>query len=44
MPGSYHIGKGCMIELAYAREYHIPVFFYDAEKHEYAEEEITCER
>jgi len=44
MPGSYHIGKGCMIELAYAREYHISVFFYDAEKHEYAEEEITCER
>ena len=39
MTGDYHSSKGCMIELAYAREYHIPVFFYDAEKHEYVEEE-----
>ena len=44
MTGDYRASKGCMIELAYAREYHIPVFFYDAEKHEYVEEEITCER
>ena len=38
MTGDYRASKGCMIELAYAREYHIPVFFYDAEKHEYVEE------
>lgn len=38
MTGEYRASKGCMIELAYAREYHIPVFFYDAEKHEYVEE------
>ena len=39
MTGDYRASKGCMIELAYAREYHIPVFFYDADKHEYVEEE-----
>ena len=38
MAGDYLASKGCMIELAYAREYGIPVFFYDAEKHEYVEE------
>ncbi len=38
MTGDYHVSKGCMIELAYAREYNIPVFFYDANKHEYVEE------
>ena len=38
MTGDYHSSKGCMIELAYAREYHIPVFFYDTQKHEYVEE------
>lgn len=38
MTGDYRASKGCMIELAYAREYHIPVFFYDADKHEYVEE------
>lgn len=39
MAGDYRASKGCMIELAYAREYGIPVFFYDAEKHVYIEEE-----
>lgn len=39
MTGDYRSSKGCMIELAYAREYNIPVFFYDAEKHEYVSEE-----
>ena len=38
MTGDYRASKGCMIELAYARKYNIPVFFYDAEKHEYVEE------
>jgi len=38
MTGDYRSSKGCMIELAYARKYNIPVFFYDAEKHEYVEE------
>ena len=40
MTGDYRASKGCMIELAYAREYHIPVFFYDAQKHEYVREEV----
>ena len=38
MTGDYRSSKGCMIELAYAREYNIPVFFYDVQKHEYVEE------
>jgi hypothetical protein len=38
MTGDYRASKGCMIELAYAREYNIPVFFYDAQRHEYVEE------
>ena len=39
MTVDYRSSKGCMIELAYAREKGIPVFFYDAQRHEYVEEE-----
>ena len=38
MAGDYRTSRGCIAELAYAREYHIPVFFYDAQRHEYVEE------
>ena len=38
MTGDYRSSKGGMIELAYARENGIPVFFYDAQRHESVEE------
>ena len=37
--GDYSKSVGCLIELAYARDNGIPVFFYDANKHEYVREE-----
>lgn len=41
MTGDYRSSKGCMLELAYARENGTPVFFYDAQRHEYVKEEAT---
>ena len=38
MTGDYRASKGCVIELTCARNNGIPVFFYDAQKHEYVEE------
>lgn len=38
MAGDYRASKGCVIELTCARHNGIPVFFYDAQKHEYVEE------
>ena len=38
MAGDYRVSKGCVIELTCARHNGIPVFFYDAQKHEYVEE------
>ena len=39
MAGNYRASTGCIIELTCARHNGIPVFFYDAEKHEYVSEE-----
>ena len=36
--GDYRASKGYVIELTCARHNGIPVFFYDAQKHEYVEE------
>lgn len=34
MAGDYRTSRGCMAELAFARQHFIPVFFYDAKKDE----------
>ena len=38
MTGDYRARTGCVIELTCARHNGIPVFFYDAQKHEYVDE------
>lgn len=38
MAGDYHASTGCVIELTCAQHNGIPVFFYDAQTHEYVKE------